>query len=548
MLLFIIYFIPFSATSFSIQDNTVEPLQLAFKNLIETNRHSYVKTSNFILYKNSINDLYLLSSKPLLWLTQQSLNNKNITDVFKLIATAKNSGLNKEHYNLTFLHNKWQHLKDQQNSSINDLLMLDTAISINLLHFLSDLHYGRVNPSTLRFNFDIQKDLSSFIPLILESIQKKTISTLAEKVEPSFPIYQQLKKALKTFRDKQSLPLFNDIKYISTIKKGDIYPQIVAIRQRLNYLASSNNMKSHVSCLYDEPLVNSIKDFQLHHGLETDGIIGKKTIAALNISLSERIQQVELALERFRWLPDIQTGPQIIVNIPAFQLWAYNSKQARNTKILNMKVIVGKSIRRKSPIFTAKMYYIEFSPYWNIPKSITSEEIIPKLQENLLYLDQQNMELVTGFHNNEQAISYTDKSIEQLKDGSLKLRQRPGNKNALGRVKFIFPNNYNVYLHDTPSQHLFKKSKRDLSHGCIRVEKPIELADFLLESKTNWEQSSTVQAMTLNQPKQVRLNSAVPVIIFYSTALAMNDEVFFYEDIYGYDAKLKQALINHNSH
>jgi len=546
LLLFTLYFLPFHANSVALQESINPSFRLDFKALIESNEHNHVKLGDFLIYKNSLNDLYLASPETLLWVNQGSYDNQNITAVLQLFANAKNSGLNNNHYNSTLLNSQWQQIKDRSDISPNDLFMLDTAISINLLHLLSDLKFGRVDPSSLEFDFKVKKDLSLFIPLILDSIQQNTIGSLANKVEPAFPIYKQLKKVLLLYRNKQTQPTFNKIKYISKIQAGDHSPQIIDIRQRLKLLGQPDSNDFQESYLYDEALVKSIKDFQFHHGLEVDGIIGKNTIKALNTPMSLRIQKIEFALERFRWLPEIQAGPQVIVNIPAFHLWAYDTSRTNNTGMVSMKVIVGKSIKRKSPVFTAKMYYIEFSPYWNIPKSITFEEIIPKLQENALYLQQQNLELVTGFHNNEQAISYTDESIKQLEDGELKLRQRPGGKNALGKVKFIFPNNYNVYLHDTPSPYLFKKSKRDLSHGCIRVEKPTELADFLLQSKVNWNTSHTQKAMTLKSPKQVRLSKAVPVIIFYSTALAMGEEVFFYNDIYGYDAKLKKALMNHD--
>jgi murein L,D-transpeptidase YcbB/YkuD len=306
----------------------------------------------------------------------------------------------------------------------------------------------------------------------------------------------------------------------------------------------SVNKDNSASCLFDETLVTEIKKFQNLHGLLNDGIIGKKTIEALNIPLALRIQKIELALERLRWLPKIGGGPRVMVNIPAFQLWAYNTDKHEP---INMKVIVGKSVKRKSPVFTANMIYLEFSPYWNIPNSITFEEIIPKLLENPQYIEQQNMELVSGFHNNETPVPFTEETMIQLKAGTLKLRQRPGRGNALGKVKFIFPNNYNVYLHDTSSRGLFRKPKRDLSHGCIRVEKPFELANFLLQSKPYWNQKKTRLAMNLPHPKQVRLSQSIPVIIFYLTASAVQNKIYFYNDIYGYDTELNQALIQHDN-
>ncbi len=545
--LLLICFITYPSFCYSSENTQFNYISTAIQSVITADEHPYLNKRIFLAYKKIVDDLYFFSPQHLLWLNKDDLNNQNIMAVLKLISTAKQSGLEEEHYNLSLLLTQWQQLKNQPESSFNQLATLDIAISINLFHFLSDLHFGRINPLSLAFNFVPNKNSSKFVPLILNAIQTNEIDKLANKVEPHHPIYRSLKTALLNYRQLNATPYPNKIRYISSIHVGETAPQIIAIRQQLKHLGIQTSYKNTASCLFDDNLLNSIKTFQIHHGLMDDGVIGRETIKALNIPLSKRIQQIELAMERFRWLPKIQTDSLVIVNIPAFQLWAYNTRDTNSSNVLNMKVIVGESVKSKSPVFTADMYYVEFSPYWNIPKSITIEEILPKLEENALYLEQQNMELVTGFHNNEIPVLYTEDSITQLKNGLLKIRQRPGEKNALGKVKFIFPNKHNVYLHDTPSQELFNKPKRDLSHGCIRVEKPTELASFLLESKPGWNQKETLKAMQLQQPKQVRLKKPIPVIIFYSTALAIKDKIYFYNDIYDYDAKLNQALIKHSN-
>jgi len=540
-MLFLLF--PLQATQASIQKKPVIGINIAINKVISANEHPLLTNSVFLSYKNAINELYFLSPQHLLWVSQE---NPQINSALKLIATASDSGLNKEHYNLTLLQALWQQLSKQKETSYAERALLDTAVSINLIHFLSDLHFGRINPTSLKFHFDAKRNTLVLIPYILKAIKNQTVSQLAHHVEPVFPAYHQLKKQLLAYRNKQPEQAIQKLSYITSLHPEQTSQQILEIRQQL-YLLGASTEKNNPSLLYDQKLLGQIKKFQFHHGLKQDGIIGKKTIRALNIPVSQYILKIQLALERFRWLPKIQPGPLVMVNIPALQLWAYNSENLDKTQILNMKVIVGKSKKNKSPVFTANMYYLEFSPYWNIPRSITVEEILPKLQDNPLYLEQQNMELVTGFHNKQPGLPYTEDLFEHLQSGSLKLRQRPGKGNALGKVKFIFPNNYNVYLHDTSSRHLFKKSKRDLSHGCIRVEKPNELASFLLKSKNGWDKEKILQAMHLEGPKQVRLKKSVPVIIYYSTASIVEDQLVFYEDIYDYDTKLSQALMEHTA-
>jgi len=536
-----------AANSTPLQYEQVIDIDLVVKQVISVDTHPIVENKIFKSYKRVLDDLYFLSSKHLLWIDSQSPDKQKVTLVLDLIAKANESGLNPEHYNLTNLTNHWQQLKNKQIVSYTDLAVFDTAISINLIHFLSDLHFGRINPLTLVPNYNSKENAFSLIPIIMEAIEKDEVNLLSSRVEPSNTVYHQLKKVLVEYKNKEPEQARKKLLYIASIHPNDLSPQIIEIRQQLNLLGISSD-ENNPSFLYDQELASQIKKLQFQYGLTEDGIIGKKTIKALNTPISQQTQKIKLALERFRWLPKIATDHLIMVNIPAFQLTAYhpdsNNKDIPQT--LDMKVIVGKSKDTKSPVFTANMYYLEFSPYWNIPKSITFDEILPKLQEDPLYLEQHNMELVTEFHNDAIAIPYEEDSFSQLQTGELRLRQRPGKDNSLGRVKFIFPNNYNVYLHDTPSRHLFRKSKRDLSHGCIRVEKPTELARFLLQTKRGWDKKEIAKAMQLSSPKKVRLKKAVPVIIYYSTASIVQGEVVFYNDIYNYDTKLSRALMEHN--
>jgi murein L,D-transpeptidase YcbB/YkuD len=247
----------------------------------------------------------------------------------------------------------------------------------------------------------------------------------------------------------------------------------------------------------------------------------KKSNAKNTINYAERITKIELAMERLRWLPEITTGQSIMVNIPSFQLWGIGA----NGEELNLNVVVGKSEKTPTPIIMAEMKYVEFMPYWNVPPSILKKEILPKLANNPDYLSGQNMEVVS------------------LKGGGMRVRQRPGGKNALGRIKFIFPNKEGVYLHDTPSKALFGRPRRDFSHGCVRVQNPSALAHFVLKNQDGWTDEKIAASLSSNTHRQISLSTTIPVMFFYTTAsYEQGDKLVFYSDIYGHDATLLAAL------
>ena len=265
---------------------------------------------------------------------------------------------------------------------------------------------------------------------------------------------------------------------------------------------------------YREPIVNPPQTEQIEEPV-------KKSKTKQTVNYSERITKIELAMERLRWLPEISAAQSIIVNIPSFQLWGMGA----NGEELNLNVVVGKSAKTPTPIIMADMKFVEFMPYWNVPPSILNKEILPQLNNNPDYLSEQNMEVVS------------------LKGGGMRVRQRPGGKNALGRIKFIFPNKEGVYLHDTPSKSLFGRLRRDFSHGCVRVQNPSVLANFVLKNQEGWTQERIDTTLSSNTHRQISLSTIIPVIFFYSTAsYEQGDKLVFYNDIYGHDARLLAAL------
>ncbi|MGR8998189.1 MAG: L,D-transpeptidase family protein [Gammaproteobacteria bacterium] len=514
--------------------------------IIAAKNHPYLSQPNFLNRTEDLATLYKMTDYQLLWLGNAQAK-KNIAEVLNLLNNALASGLNAANYDAYTLQSKLQSALKLAPDNYRQLALYDTAISLSLLRFLHDLHYGRVNPHGINYNLKLrEKKLIDLPSLIKTSLAQGTISQLPLKVEPKLQQYKKLKAALAAYRLLAGkLPHFELI-IGKSIRPGDNLPQLERLQEFLISLGDlpeeNNGSSAEKSKRYTGNIVTAVKKFQKRHGLNTDGVIGKGTAAAINVPISQRMIQIELAMERLRWLPELNPGPFIIVNIPAFELLAFDDIDKASYNIAtSMRVVVGKALKNQTPVLMAEMRFIDFMPYWNVPYSIVKKEILPKLMENPGYLDKENMELVTTFGNEARAVAFTDSSIAGLMRGSLRIRQRPGKKNALGKVKFIFPNKADVYLHDTPSQTLFSKSRRDFSHGCVRVANPEGLAEFAL--KNQWSKEAIQQALQTSKTRRVILKKSIPVLFFYVTAFFDQDNnLTFYPDIYGNDIVLLDAL------
>ncbi len=254
----------------------------------------------------------------------------------------------------------------------------------------------------------------------------------------------------------------------------------------------------------------------------------------------QHLRQLQLVLERWRWVPHSFSRPPIVVNIPEFRLRAYDDQYRPE---LEMKVVVGKAYHHKTPVFSSQMTYVIFRPYWEVPLSIQRAELAPKIAKDPAYLAKNEYEVVDSRRQIVPSNFVTPDMLARLRAGKLFIRQIPGDKNALGHIKFLFPNEYNVYLHGSPAKSLFLKSRRDFSHGCIRVEKPEELAEWVLRGVPGWDMDHIRAAENGADSRRVNLDQPIPVLIVYGTAVVREDgEVFFFDDIYGYDAALEDLL------
>lgn len=355
---------------------------------------------------------------------------------------------------------------------------------------------------------------------------------------PATPLPQQdaeLREALARYRElggnpawQKPLPPIPD----SKLTPGQPYAGIALLVQRLALLGDLPAGTTSPP-RYDGKVVDGIKSFQERHGLTPDGVIGKATFEQLNVAPEARVRQLELALERLRSTPLPDAPRAIVVNVPEFRLRAYQISDGKAEVKAAMNVIVGNAQKTRTPLFEADMQYIEFSPYWNVPPSIAKGETLPKLRRDPAYFDQQGFEFVGS--DGRVVGGFSEANLDAVQRGQLRIRQRPGAKNALGDIKFVFPNPDNIYLHHTPTPNLFKKDRRDFSHGCIRVEEPVELAKFVLADEPEWTEERIVQAMTRGRSATLRLREPFPVIITYTTAAVRDGRVHFFPDIYGQD-------------
>lgn len=420
---------------------------------------------------------------------------------------------------------------------------LALALTRALERFISDLHYGRVDPREVHASFAAPPRLLDPHAYLQQAVASHAVAAAIRAAAPRLPFYASARQALARYRLLASEPaLQRRLPPLPANKMapGQAYLGISELAQKLIVLGDLPPA-AEIPPRYEGVLVEAVKAFQLRHGLAADGILGKETLQQLDTPIAVRVRQIELALERLRWTPLLLGKRMIVVNIPEFVLRAYEVDDDRISIKVTMNVIVGKALDTRTPLFYEDMRFIEFSPYWNIPPSIAKAETIPRLRRDPAYFNQQGLEFVGAGGQVISTLSAAD--LEAVARGQLRIRQRPGPQNALGDIKFIFPNNANIYLHHTPVPQLFKRERRDFSHGCIRVEEPVALAKFVLQDQPEWNAERIREAMEGGKSKTISLQQPLPVVIAYSTVIVKDDgKVYFFRDIYGHDQALAAAL------
>ncbi len=430
------------------------------------------------------------------------------------------------------------------------LRALDQQLSLTVAHLVSDLHAGRIAPRVVGHDLEVPHaalDLSVAVRALAGARDPKAV---LDDFEPGFQHYDLLKAALRRYRELAQDATLTSLPPLPTrtVRPGDSYAGAAALRRLLTALGDLPARPAVLDdTTFDEVLSEALTKFQDRHGVNMDGALGPTTFRLLTTPLSRRVRQIEYSLERARWLPPRLEAPPILVNIPQFRLFAFSTTSDREDTLLQMRVIVGKIYRRNNtPVFAADMRTIVLRPYWDVPRTILLEELLPRIQANPSWLAANNFEIVAGEGDDGQVLAATPDNIAALGAGALRLRQKPGGGNALGVAKFLFPNSHNVYLHGTTAQGLFAEARRAFSHGCIRVEDPLQLAQFVLRNDPNWNRAALDAAAASSTPQRINLATPIRVFIMYATAIATEaGNVLFFEDIYGHDAKLGAALARH---
>jgi murein L,D-transpeptidase YcbB/YkuD len=423
----------------------------------------------------------------------------------------------------------------------------DVTLSLGMLRYVRQLHVGRVDPRTLGFRIPAPTEQHDFAALLRSAVANGRLADVAADLSPPFEQYRALRGMLARYRslaDDATLPALPPRTIV--LRPGERYADLGALSHRLIALGdlADRLAPSEGRTIYDDALVEAVKRFQARHGLSSDGIVGRETHAALGCPLAWRVRQIELALERLRWLPDLARDRLVAVDIPMFRLWAFDVIPTAGPAALDMSVIVGHAFDTETPTLVEEMRYVIFRPYWYVPTSILRAEILPGLKRSSRYLQLHDMEIFSGPVDDAQPVPTTAENLALLRKGVLNLRQFPGPRNPLGLVKFIFPNDSHVYLHGTPEPELFRQTRRDFSHGCVRVEDPVAMAEWALRDQPEWTHEAILAAMAGPEPLRVDLARPIRVVFFYSTAVVTPDDglIRFADDIYGQDAKLDRAL------
>ncbi|UYZ63885.1 L,D-transpeptidase family protein [Hymenobacter weizhouensis] len=490
------------------------------------------------------------------------------TTMLGVINKAANEGLDPKDYQTKNFDQLFAALKDAQSDSTKRNALekeIDVALSATYFNWASDFYRGTVDPRAVKtIDWQVKRNKVKLHKALMTILQERESTYGYYDFEPLHPEYDRLRKALAEYREIQRNGEWPTIPATTRLKPGASSPAVTALRTRLlgpqpgGAPASAaeeipartvaNNPgtaapAAPAATTYDAPLVAAVKAFQTQHGLKPDGIVAGETVRLLNVPIADRIDQIILNMERWRWIPKKFEPNYLLVNIPDYTLRVVEDGKEAFT----MRVIVGKALNA-TPIFSDKMEYVVLAPYWNVPFSIIDKELRPKLAADpYATLDRLDMEVVKG--SGAKATPVDPGSIDWAnltqKTWKYTLRKRPGPKNDLGDVKFIFPNSNDVYLHDTPHDELFSQTKRGFSHGCVRVAEPIKLAEYLLRNKPGWDKQAILDTIANQKEKYISLPEKLPVyLVYFTTWVDENGQVHFRDDIYGHDKALAREYFN----
>jgi murein L,D-transpeptidase YcbB/YkuD len=516
---------------------TGNPSAESLQALVEAGRHPDLRWPDLSDVRGDLARLYEQRNWASLWFYQDTLTGP-ARAMIGVLSQAATRGLDPVDYDAPWLES--QSIRTAPPDSAL-AARIEVGLSVAAARYAFALRFGRVSPQAAHAEFHLPPDSLDLTIVLLALAKSVEPNRLLQALEPPFIHYWLLMSALVRYRS-----LARDSALVALppmpkrLRPGDPYVGVPPLRQLLTLLGDyRDTMPLPVfDTVYFGGVVEAVKRFQMRQGFTPDGVIGDSTRVRLERPFDQRIRQMELTLERWRWMPRRFAAPPIIVNIPAFRLYAFTSLDLDDNTMLAMNVVVGTAFKTETPVFADELEYLIFAPYWDVTPTIMLKEVKPAAIKNPEFLTRNRYELVEKA----EPVPPWPENIARIGQG-VRVRQTPGPHNALGMVKFIMPNDYQVYLHDTPSKTLFDRTRRDASHGCIRLGDPFALAKFLLRDQPEWTDDKIRSAMNAGEPTPVRFRTPTPVYITYATAVARaNGDVFFYPDIYGHDRLLDRLL------
>jgi len=524
-----------------------------------------LKWSNYSDYQPQVKQFYDARQYALAW-TDDGVPTSQSNILIQAFANAAQKGLRPDDYDAARWTERLSHLSalhsrnDTSTAAQDAVAEFDAAMTISAMRYISDLHSGRVNPQHLNFDIDVPAKRAAFdLPAFLNDqvVEADDVAGAISSIEPQNPMYtatlQSLQQYIALAKQQDAPPatpgttnpLATPLAVVAKpITVGQPYPAaaLFALGSRLALegdMQSAPAGISTVGAVYTQDFADAVKHYQSRHSLTPDGKLTQATIDSLNVPMDVRVQQLDLSLERWRWLSDPYVNPRLLVNLAEFVVRAYNPDHSLAFK---MKTVNGQAKGdHDTPVFTRTMRFLVFRPYWNVPPSIIKKELVPHIAASGIgYLAAKNYEVTKA--DGTVVTGYTPSDIEHLRYA---VREKPGPRNSLGLVKFMFPNEYDVYMHSTPELNLFNLTRRDRSHGCVRLQHADQMAAWVLSPQPEWTADKIADAMNNDQKnnRTVLLKQQLPVVVFYLTAVPDEDgTTHFFDDIYSYDKQLEQIL------
>jgi len=560
----------------------ITQIQTELKYQLTRHRSIVINHHRLKTYKQ-LATLYKQRTYEPIWFNEQGIVTTRVYPLVNALRNAWEDGLEPSIYNLARI----EHYLVQLPKKAKQWMYFEFLLTDAFIRYSQHLHHGHVDPRKIDDEWFISPNKKwRAINVLQNSLESDTYTEMLANLAPPHESYKRLRHALKHYITHVSKQTWRKIEKGESLREGDNDPRIAILRERLllsgeldadivkqKIFCSTNenivpleNTKAHAkqadlliqqpkehhleaqnlplpaasSCInihtYNSDLVDAVKRFQARYGLKPDGVVGSNTVTAFNIPIAEHIEQIKINLERWRWLPRDLGKKYIAVNMAGFYLEVFDN----NKRVKNMKVIVGKTYRR-TPVFSNSMTYLVFNPRWHVPYRIAVEDILPKLRKNKNYLTNQGIRVFSNSSEvNGSAIDWSQVSAHNF---PYRFRQNPGRRNALGKIKFMFPNRFAVYLHDTSSRNLFNRTVRTFSSGCIRVEHPLALAQYVLKGHNKWTENRISKVFKGKKTYKVPLPSPIPVyLLYWTTWVDDNGAVQFRRDIYGRDKRLGKVF------